>query len=338
MPKGTTDREKILVTALLSVGCAFAQQPQVGNAKLETRTFAGSLASQLMSSGTGPFWAAWSEPMIPGRRGDMCWSNGDNWNEHAAGAPIRLEGQTFTQGFELVRMENAQVDQIRIASLDCRFDGGGLPFYWFNAVPSVESVNWLKAQVGGRHLDTAILAISLQSGTAADRALDDFVSASQPERVREKTAFWLGNSRGAHGVDVLKRMMANDPSQKVREQVIFALSQSKEPAGIAAVIDAAKNDKDGQVRGKALFWLAQKAASKQALDAIGNAVLNDPDRAVKEQAVFALQQLPADQGVPLLIGVAKNNPDPAVRKKAMFWLGQSRDPRALDFFAQVLKP
>lgn len=120
--------------------------------------------------------------------------------------------------------------------------------------------------------------------------------------------------------------------------MIFALSQSKEPAGMAALIDAAKNDKDGQVRSKALFWLAQKAASKQALDAIGNAVLNDPDRAVKEQAVFALQQLPADQGVPLLIGVAKNNPDPAVRKKAMFWLGQSRDPRALDFFAQVLKP
>ena len=324
---------KILVITVFSVVCIQAQQPQIENAELETRTFGGSLASQLSSPGAGPFWAAWSESMIPGRHGDMCWSNGDNWNEHAAGAPVRLEGQTSL--VVLVRMENAQVDQIRIASLDCRFDGGGLPFYWFNAVPPAESVNWLKAQVGGRHLDTAILAISLQSGPAADRALDDFVSASQPERVREKTAFWLGNSRGAHGVDVLKRMMANDPSQKVREQVIFALSQSKEPAGMAAVIAAAKNDKDGQVRSKALFWLAQKAASKQALD---NAVLNDPDRAVKEQAVFALQQLPADQGVPLLIGVAKNNPDPVVRKKAMFWLGQSRDPRALDFFAQVLKP
>jgi len=324
---------KILVITVFSVVCIQAQQPQIENAELETRTFGGSLASQLSSPGAGPFWAAWSESMIPGRHGDMCWSKGDNWNEHAAGAPVRLEGQTSL--VVLVRMENAQVDQIRIASLDCRFDGGGLPFYWFNAVPPAESVNWLKAQVGGRHLDTAILAISLQSGPAADRALDDFVSASQPERVREKTAFWLGNSRGAHGVDVLKRMMANDPSQKVREQVIFALSQSKEPAGMAAVIAAAKNDKDGQVRSKALFWLAQKAASKQALD---NAVLNDPDRAVKEQAVFALQQLPADQGVPLLIGVAKNNPDPVVRKKAMFWLGQSRDPRALDFFAQVLKP
>jgi hypothetical protein len=333
---------KTLVTAFLSGACLWAQQqqPQVENAKLETRAFSGSLASQLSSAGAGPFWAAWSEPVIPGRHGDMCWSNGDNWNEHAAGAPVRLEGQTSL--VVLVRLENAQVDQIRIASLDCRFDGGGLAFFWLNAVPPAESVNWLKAQVegksAGRQMDSAILAIGMHAGPAADRALDDLVSAGQPERVREKAAFWLGNSRGSHGVDVLKRMLAGDPSQRVREQVIFALSQSKEPAGIAAVIDAAKNDKDGQVRGKALFWLAQKAANKQALDVIGNAVLNDPDRAVKEQAVFALKQLPEDQGVPMLINVARNNPDPAVRKKAMFWLGQSKDPRALDFFAQILKP
>jgi hypothetical protein len=325
---------KILITAILSTVCIWAQQPQVENAKLETRAFSGSLASLLSASGAGPFWAAWSEPIIPGQHGDMCWSDGGN--EHAAGAPVRLEGQTSLVA--LVRMENAQVDRIRVVSMDCRFDGGGLPFYWFNAVPAAESVNWLKAQVAGNHTDSVILAISLHAGPAANRALDDFVAPSQPERVREKAAFWLGNSRGAHGVDVLKRMLASDPSQKVREQVVFALSQSKDPAGMAAVIDAARNDKNAQVRSKALFWLAQKAASKQAQDVISNAVLNDPDRAVKEQAVFALQQLPEGQGVPLLINVAKNNPDPAVRKKAMFWLGQSKDPRALDFFAQVLKP
>jgi hypothetical protein len=34
--------------------------------------------------------------------------------------------------------------------------------------------------------------------------------------------------------------------------------------------------------------------------------------------------------------VAKTNQNPAVRKQAIFWLGQSKDPRALDFFAEVL--
>jgi hypothetical protein len=324
------------IVAVLAAASVCAQQPRVENAKVEARAFAGSLTSELSSFGGGPYWVAWAEPMVAGRRGDTCWSNGNNWNERASDAPVRLEGQTAL--VVLVRIENAQLDQLRVASPDCRFDGGALPFYWLNAVPSGESVTWLKAQVAGKHLDTAILAIGLHAGPIADQAFDELVSANQPERVREKTAFWLGNARGAHGVDVLKRMLANDASQKVREQVVFALSQSKEPAGMAAVMDAAKNDKDGRVRSRALFWLAQKAANKQAQDVISNAVLNDPDRAVKEQAVFALKQLPEDQGVPLLINVAKNNPDPAVRKKAMFWLGQSQDPRALDFFAQVLKP
>jgi HEAT repeat protein len=103
------------------------------------------------------------------------------------------------------------------------------------------------------------------------------------------------------------------------------------------VIDEARNDKDPHVRGQALFWLAQKAGNRETARAISSAVANDPDRAVKERAVFALQQLPNGEGVPLLIEVAKANPDPQVRKKAMFWLGQSKDPRALEFFAQVLK-
>jgi HEAT repeat protein len=57
---------------------------------------------------------------------------------------------------------------------------------------------------------------------------------------------------------------------------------------------------------------------------------------VKKRAVFALSQLPKDEGVPLLIQVAKTNTNPVVRKQAMFWLGQSHDPRALQFFEQVL--
>ena len=43
------------------------------------------------------------------------------------------------------------------------------------------------------------------------------------------------------------------------------------------------------------------------------------------------------EGVPLLINVARKNTNPAVRKQAMFWLGQSKDPRAMEFFAEILK-
>ncbi|MES1261003.1 MAG: HEAT repeat domain-containing protein [Acidobacteriota bacterium] len=322
----------------LVVSALLAQQPQIENAKLETRPFSGTLESQLRQFGAGPFWAGYAEPILAGRHGDMCWnnSNGPNDQQHAPGAPVRLEGQTTL--VILIRVENSQVDQLRVTSADCLLDAGALPFYWLSGVPPEASVAWLKTQVTGAHPDRAVLPIALHAGPAADRALQDLIAPTQPERVRERTAFWLGSSRGAGGVEVLRRMLATDPSPKVREQVIFALSQSKEPAGLATVMDAAKNDRSPQIRSKALFWLAQKAAGKQTEDVIKNAVVNDPERSVKEQAVFALKQLPESEGVPLLIEVAKNNPDPAVRKKAIFWLGQSKDSRALDFFAQVLKP
>jgi HEAT repeat protein len=69
---------------------------------------------------------------------------------------------------------------------------------------------------------------------------------------------------------------------------------------------------------------------------INAAIDNDPDTEVKKKAVFALSQLPRDQGVPLLIDQARNNKNAAVRKQAMFWLGQSKDPRALKFFEEIL--
>jgi len=52
--------------------------------------------------------------------------------------------------------------------------------------------------------------------------------------------------------------------------------------------------------------------------------------------VFALSQMPKEDGVPKLIQVAETNRNPEVRKQAMFWLGQSNDPRALEFFEKVL--
>jgi HEAT repeat protein len=90
-----------------------------------------------------------------------------------------------------------------------------------------------------------------------------------------------------------------------------------------------------RIRGQALFWLSQRAGD-EALKTIGTAVSDDPELEVKRRAVFALSQLPRGEGVPLLIDVARTHRLPEVRRQAMFWLGQSRDPRAVDFFEQVL--
>jgi hypothetical protein len=50
-----------------------------------------------------------------------------------------------------------------------------------------------------------------------------------------------------------------------------------------------------------------------------------------------LSQLPKDEGIPQLMHVADTNSNPVIRKEAIFWLGQSNDPRALQYLEAVLK-
>src|SRR5580700_6822963 len=98
-----------LTTILIALAaCAHAQQPTLENAKLETRAFSGTVAAELSRIGAGPFWAAWSEPIIAGQHGDMCsWNrNGNDDSGRTPGAPMRLEGEIAL--VILVRVENGQ--------------------------------------------------------------------------------------------------------------------------------------------------------------------------------------------------------------------------------------
>ena len=320
------------------------------------------------------------------------------------GRPIKLEGSD--RMVVLFRIADRKVDRIRVFSEDCQLDAGGRTVQWLENVRSADSVALLESFTAPdpdgrtRLLDGAITAIALHAGPAADASLDRLIAPAQPDAVRKKVTFWLGNARGRHGFDVLRRVMRDDPSVEVRKSAIFGLSQSKVPETFDTLASAARTDTDARIRSEALFWLAQKGdarapkviadalekdpspdvrkkaifaltqlkdesavpslfqiarshadpatrgeaifwlgqkAGKKAADAITERIDQDPDTEVKKRAVFALSQLPKDEGVPLLIKVARTHTNPAVRKQAMFWLGQSKDARALDFFAEILK-
>lgn len=107
-------------------------------------------------------------------------------------------------------------------------------------------------------------------------------------------------------------------------------------APVNTIVAIARDDRRSFVRSQALFWLAQRAG-EQAVGAIRSAVDDDPETEVKRKAVFALSRLPNDQGVPLLIDIARHHRNREVRRRAMFWLGQSKDPRAVSFFEEILK-
>jgi hypothetical protein len=147
---------------------------------------------------------------------------------------------------------------------------------------------------------------------------------------------WFTNVAPADSIAFLTTFVSSPAPARVTDNAVAAMAMHEGAAALDALIALARDQPSGRVRGNALFWLAQRAGQK-AVGTIAAAIDNDPDTAVKKKAVFALSQLPRDEGVPLLIQQARTNRNPAVRKQAMFWLGQSKDPRALKFFEEILQ-
>jgi hypothetical protein len=152
-----------------------------------------------------------------------------------------------------------------------------------------------------------------------------------------KAVHWFTNATAADSLAYLKTFVAA-PSAGTRmvDSAVTAMAMHDGQPALDTLITLARDHASTKVRGSALFWLAQRAGQK-AVGTITSVIDNDPDTEVKKKAVFALSQLPKDEGVPLLIQQARTNKNPAVRKQAMFWLGQSKDPRALKFFEEILR-
>ncbi len=150
------------------------------------------------------------------------------------------------------------------------------------------------------------------------------------------TVYWLTGVLSADSLAWLATFVGGDAAHRLGNSAIAAIAMHDGTPATDRLISLARSGENGRVRGDALFWLAQRAGDK-AVGAIADAIARDPDTEVKKKAVFALSQLPKDEGVRLLIDVARANANPAVRKQAMFWLGQSHDPRALQFFEEILR-
>jgi hypothetical protein len=149
------------------------------------------------------------------------------------------------------------------------------------------------------------------------------------------TMQWMTGVAPADSAVVLATFLTEAAPNKLADGALTALAMHREPAALERLLSAARDGATTHLRGQALFWLAQRAGDK-AVGAITDAIARDPETQVKTRAVFALSQLPRSEGVPLLIQVARTHSNPAVKKQAMFWLGQSKDPRALKFFEEIL--
>jgi hypothetical protein len=162
-----------------------------------------------------------------------------------------------------------------------------------------------------------------------------------PEPAQSTGIVDLGTTTASEGSSYLLDIAAADGGKASRESVFPALLGEGVVAWPRLLEIARRESVDkGRKHSEATFWLGRYAAAKLS----GSDVPFDADERegndeedVKGHAVFALSQLKGNEGVEPLIRVARTNKDPYVRSKALFWLGESRDPRALDVFEEILK-
>jgi HEAT repeat protein len=147
--------------------------------------------------------------------------------------------------------------------------------------------------------------------------------------------YWLGDVNAAQSVEFLKAIATNVTVRDQSESALSTMALHRDAAASTAILELAKSGTP-RLRQRALSWIARRAES-QAAGIIAQAIDNDPDAEVKKQAVAALNQLPGGEGIPLLIKLARSHTNPVIRKQAMQSLGQSRDPRAIAFFEEVLR-
>ncbi|HJU72384.1 MAG TPA: HEAT repeat domain-containing protein [Gemmatimonadaceae bacterium] len=146
----------------------------------------------------------------------------------------------------------------------------------------------------------------------------------------------LGHVPNQQAADYLLDLARNERSA-VAKEAITPLSIIDEVEVWPALLRIARDDgRHQEVRKAAIFWLGQMAGERITGSLSDVAEDDRMERDVRESAIFALSQRPRDEGVPALIRIVRTSRDPKLKKNALFWLGQSRDPRALDLIEEIL--
>ncbi|HEX3743545.1 MAG TPA: HEAT repeat domain-containing protein [Bryobacteraceae bacterium] len=320
---------------LLAVLPLMAQPKLLVDAKVDTRSAAAGLEREFKALQAAQPQPAWIGYQVPAVRGAEMGCEYVRDGVNTAGI-VHLEPPDHA--VILLRVENNSVNKLRSLSPDCEIDAGGLPLHWLTDVAPAQSVALLATFVPRSELDSngALGAIAAHADPAADAVLDRYLAASEPDWVRRRVASLEASERGTHGVEEVKKVLANDRSESVKQGAISGLARNKQPEALQVLIATAKTASEPRTRSQAISSLNRRPGP-EVLDTINSAIASDPDVQVRRRAVDALGSLPDGAGVPALIQLVKSSKDPDVRKQAMNRLQNSHDSRAEAFFEEVLK-
>jgi HEAT repeat protein len=337
-------RAFVTATVLFAATALSAQQSTVVHGQVTTEAADHGLNAVLdgLKRQNSAMWVGYSIPVVS--KFSSGWNSSRiaylEGNGDSAVNDSEERSQLSDRAVILMRVADGSVMKLRVEDPERELDAGGLRSVWLNGVNADDSVRMLTdlARQGDvrRLRDSAVFAISIHQTNAATAALIGLAGAGNELALREKAAFWLANQRGHDGFTAIRRLAHEDSDPKFREKLAFDLTLSKDPEALNELIRMAHEDSAPQVRKQAQFWMATKGG-KRVTEDLRTLATNDPNDQIRKSAVFALSRLPGEEAATQLIAVADSSKDPAVRRQAIFWLGQSNDPRALEYLTKLLK-
>jgi HEAT repeat protein len=156
--------------------------------------------------------------------------------------------------------------------------------------------------------------------------------------MRRHAIHLLADIEGEAMLGELLKLYDAEQSNDVRRQLLHAFSEMKSQQAEDKLFAVARGGgANDELRRQAIHMIGERAG-KRSLDLLRETVeSSSAETQVQVQAVHAISERPAEESVPLLIKIARTHPNQQVRRRAIHVLGESGDPRALEFFREVLR-
>jgi HEAT repeat protein len=196
----------------------------------------------------------------------------------------------------------------------------------------------MKIYASDPQLDVKRNALRALAETKSPRAQSRLLEVARTDANPElrKQAIRVLAERGEAAVDDLLKLFDTDQSPDVKRAVLQSLSQTKSPRVEDKLFEVAKSNEPMDVRRQAIRLLGERVTKRSFEFLSQTAQSNDANVEVQVQAVRAISERRSEESVPLLIKIARTHANQQVRKQAIRALGESGDPRAVEFFREVL--
>lgn len=200
----------------------------------------------------------------------------------------------------------------------------------------VEELSRLYASETDAEVKRAVLHALAETKSPGAQARLLELARTEPNPDLRKRAIHVLAERGEAVIGDLINLYDSERTPEVRRTVLQSLAEVKSTRVEDKLFAVARADESIDLRRHAIRLLGERAG-KRSLDFLSTtAQSNDGNTEVQVQAVRAISERTADEAVPLLIKIARTHANQQVRKQAIRALGESGDPRAVEFFREVL--